>query len=130
MARKKDRVALGDSDSLSNNPFASLLKGVSSDVESGDAEPSAPAPVPGREWSLATTPRVVLRMERKGHGGKTVTVLTGFEAPPEALKALCKRLKKKLGCGARVVEGDVVLQGDLRDRARAWLLSEGVRRVG
>jgi translation initiation factor 1 len=129
MARKKDHITLGDSQSLGNNPFAALLEGSPTpSAPSGNTSTVTP-PAPSTEWTLASLPRVVLRMERKGHGGKTVTVLTGFEAPPGALKKLSRQLKKQMGCGARIMDSDVVLQGDLRERVRAWLLSQGVRRV-
>ena len=129
MARKKDHVALGDTESLGNNPFASLLQGVSADSEGEESSPREPVDAASSEWSLAAVERAVLRMERKGHGGKTVTLIAGLSAPPDSLEALCKRLRKHFGCGARVVDEDVVLQGDLRDRLRDWLLAEGVRRV-
>ena len=129
MARKKDRITLGDSQSLGNNPFAALREGSAESRDPGGNASAAAPPPPSTEWTLASLPRVVLRMERKGHGGKTVTVLTGFEASPGALKKLSRQLKKQMGCGARIVDSDVVLQGDLRERVRAWLLSQGVRRV-
>jgi translation initiation factor 1 len=129
MARKKDHVALGDTQSLGNNPFASLLEGVSASSEGEEGSPRELVDTVNSEWSLAAVDRAVVRMERKGHGGKTITVLAGLSAPPDSLEALCKRLRKHFGCGARIVDEDVVLQGDLRDRLRDWLLAEGVRRV-
>ncbi|MBM4279287.1 MAG: translation initiation factor [Deltaproteobacteria bacterium] len=71
--------------------------------------------------------KVVVRHERKGHGGKTVTVVSGIA--PAARDALCGALKKALGCGARVEGDDVVLQGELVDRAIAFLQARGAKKL-
>jgi translation initiation factor 1 (eIF-1/SUI1) len=56
-----------------------------------------------------------------------VTLVRGL--PQDDLQDWAKAARKALGCGASV-EGDaVVLQGDLRDRADAWLTAQGVRKV-
>ena len=76
---------------------------------------------------LSTLPRVVLRRERKGRGGKTVTVVEGV--PVLIAERLARALRKGLGCGARVEEGAVVLQGDQVERSAAWLIVRGVKKV-
>lgn len=96
-----------------------------------DQLPSAPAPAPA-----TTAPpvpkgpaRAVVRMERKGRGGKEATVIEKLELAPAALATWCKDLKSALGCGG-VVEGDaIVLQGDLRKRLGPLLEGRGVRQV-
>lgn len=98
---------------------------------SGAPEPAAPGPAArAPAWTVAAPEKVVVRMERKGHGGKTVTCLTGLDgAPADALDALARDLRKALGVGVRVEDGEVVVQGDQRDRLRAWLGKNGARRV-
>jgi translation initiation factor 1 len=66
-----------------------------------------------------------LRMERKGRGGKTVTVIDGLPRNAAFLKELCQDLKRAAGCGGAVLDGAVELQGDLRDRAREILVRRG-----
>jgi translation initiation factor 1 len=66
-----------------------------------------------------------LRMEKKGRGGKTVTVIFGLPANDEFLKSLCAELKRACGCGGATTEDGVELQGDLRDRVRAHLEQKG-----
>ncbi len=75
----------------------------------------------------AVPDRVVakLRMEKKGRGGKTVTVVFGLPANDEFLKSLCADLKRACGCGGATTEDGVELQGDLRDRVRAHLEKKG-----
>lgn len=66
-----------------------------------------------------------LRMEKKGRGGKTVTVVYGLPQNDQFLKDLSQELKKACGTGGAVVEGGVELQGDLRDRVRDVLAKRG-----
>jgi translation initiation factor 1 len=63
-----------------------------------------------------------LRMEKKGRGGKAVTVVDGLPNNAVFLKDLCQELKRACGTGGTVAEdGTVELQGDLRDRVREFL---------
>jgi translation initiation factor 1 len=66
-----------------------------------------------------------LRMEKKGRGGKTVTVVYGLPNNAEFLKTLCAELKKACGCGGATTEEGVELQGELRDRVRPILEKKG-----
>jgi translation initiation factor 1 len=64
-------------------------------------------------------------MEKKGRGGKTVTVVYGLPHNPGFLKDLSQELKRACGTGGTVVEGGVELQGDLRPRVRDVLAQRG-----
>jgi translation initiation factor 1 len=75
-------------------------------------------PIPGRIVAK-------LRLEKKGRGGKTVTVVAGLPQNAAFLKDLCQDLKRTCGTGGTVVDGGVELQGDLRDRVRESLLKKG-----
>jgi len=66
-----------------------------------------------------------LRMEKKGRGGKTVTVVDGLPRNSAFLKELSQELKRACGTGGAVLDGGVELQGDLRDRVRAVLEKKG-----
>jgi translation initiation factor 1 len=67
-----------------------------------------------------------LRMEKKGRGGKTVTVVHGLPNNAAFLKDLCQELKRACGTGGAVDEGAIELQGDLRDRVRECLTRKGI----
>ncbi len=69
--------------------------------------------------------RLRVRMERAGRKGKTVTVVTGFVGTTEDLKAFAKQLKTYLGIGGTAKDGEVIVQGDVRERVVAWLMREG-----
>ncbi len=75
----------------------------------------------------AVPSRVVakLRMEKKGRGGKTVTVVDGLPRNAAFLKDLAQELKRACGTGGTMVEGTIELQGDLRDRVRQFLAGKG-----
>lgn len=92
--------------------------------------PAAAPPAPPLPVAASRAPaRAVVRHERKGRGGKAVTVVEKLDLAPRELAAWLGDLKRALGCGG-AVEGDaIVLQGDLRDRVRALLEARGVRRV-
>jgi translation initiation factor 1 len=66
-----------------------------------------------------------LRMEKKGRGGKTVTVVYDLPRNAAFLKDLCQELKKTCGTGGAVDDGAIELQGDLRDRVREVLTKKG-----
>ncbi|MDP6934005.1 MAG: translation initiation factor [Myxococcota bacterium] len=90
----------------------------------------APTPTPPKGGlDLTGQPALHLQMERKGRGGKTVTVLCKLKANERLREQLARDLRRALGCGARVEGTDIVIQGDVRDRARKWLLARGVKKV-
>jgi translation initiation factor 1 len=66
-----------------------------------------------------------LRVEKKGRGGKTVTVVYGLPDNESFLKELSQELKRACGTGGTVGEGEVELQGDVRGRVRDVLTSKG-----
>jgi translation initiation factor 1 len=74
----------------------------------------ASEPVPAR-------PVAKLRMEKKGRGGKTVTVISGLPQNAAFLKELIQELKRACGTGGAVVDGEIELQGELRERVREVL---------
>ena len=66
-----------------------------------------------------------LRMEKKGRGGKTVTVVYGLPGNDAFLKDLAQRLKRECGTGGSVTEDGVELQGEMRERVRGILQGLG-----
>lgn len=68
-----------------------------------------------------------IKREKKGRGGKTVTVLYDWVLSAEDAKALSKLLKKKCGSGGAVKDKTIELQGDVRERVSAELAKLGYK---
>ncbi|MEB3272426.1 MAG: translation initiation factor [Prochlorothrix sp.] len=68
-----------------------------------------------------------IQASRKGRGGKTVTVITGFQSKPETLKELLKTLKGQCGTGGTVKDQTLEIQGDHRETLLASLMKLGYR---
>ena len=64
-------------------------------------------------------------MEKKGRGGKTVTLIKGFIGTEDDLKDLGKLLKTKSGVGGSAQEGEIIIQGDFKQRIIELLKTEG-----
>jgi|SRR5262245_10962303 len=75
--------------------------------------------------SVPTRVVAKMRVEKKGRGGKTVTVVYDLPNNAEFLKELSQELKRACGSGGTVAEGAVELQGDQRERVRDVLIKKG-----
>jgi translation initiation factor 1 len=69
--------------------------------------------------------RLRVSIEKKGRGGKTVTVVTGFVGSEEDLKELGRMLKSKCGVGGSSKDGEILIQGELKQRVIDLLKAEG-----
>ena len=87
----------------------------------------------GEEQEEATLApeRQKLRVWRdtKGRGGKVATIVRDFVGSTEDLQNLGRLLKQACGVGGSVKDGEIVIQGDVRDRLVALLLKEGYSRT-
>lgn len=66
-----------------------------------------------------------VKIEKKGRGGKTVTVVSGFIGREDDLKELGRMLKTKCGVGGSVKEGEILIQGEFRERIIELLKADG-----
>jgi putative translation initiation factor SUI1 len=83
-------------------------------AESEEAETLAPA-----------AQQLCVRIEKKGRGGKTATLVSGFVGTSADLADLGRTLKSKCGVGGSVKDGEILVQGDFRERVVSLLRSLG-----
>ena len=69
--------------------------------------------------------RLVVSIDRRARAGKQVTLVKGFVGSDEDLAALGKTLKVKCGVGGTAKDGEITIQGDLRDKVTALLNTMG-----
>ncbi len=69
--------------------------------------------------------RLTVRIDRRRRAGKQVTLVEGFVGRSEDLAALARTLKTRCGVGGSASDGEILIQGDLRDKVVALLTSMG-----
>lgn len=84
-----------------------------------DDEPAEAETLPAGKQKLRVS------IDRRGRAGKQVTLVTGFIGREEDLVALAKELKTKCGVGGSCKDGEILIQGDFRDRIVSLLQSMG-----
>lgn len=68
-----------------------------------------------------------ISLDKSGRAGKQVTLVTGFVGSSQDLDALTKDLKTKCGVGGSTKNGDILIQGDVRDKVMNLLTKQGYK---
>jgi translation initiation factor 1 len=102
---------------LKTNIVYSTNKNFINEVEENE---DVDTPAPGSQM-------LKIWLEKNSRGGKTVSVIKGFQGPEDELEKLAKMLKTKCGVGGSVKEGDILIQGDHREKILKILTDAGYK---
>lgn len=77
---------------------------------------------PAQETLPAAQQRLKVRLDTKHRAGKAVTLIEGFAGTTDDAETLGKKLKAFCGTGGSVKDGEIIVQGDNREKVLGWLL--------
>ncbi len=77
------------------------------------------------ETISASQQKLIIRLDTKHRAGKAVTLIDGFVGTSSDIETLGKKLKAFCGTGGSVKGGEIIVQGDNRDKVLLWLQKNG-----
>ena len=112
MAKEKKKII---------NDFGGIMYSTDPSFVYDDETTATDEPIPNAQQDLRVT------LDKKNRGGKAVTLITGFRGGDEKLVELAKMLKTKCGVGGAAKDGEILIQGDFRNKVILILQKEGYK---
>ncbi len=81
------------------------------------------------EIVLPAQQKLKVRLDTKHRAGKAVTLVEGFIGTAEDIEELGKKLKTYCGTGGSAKEGEIIIQGDQREKVMQWLGKNGYKQA-
>jgi len=104
------------------NAFSGLVFSTNPDLMKEEEETTEETLAPAAQ-------NLKVRLDKKQRAGKTVTLVDGFAGNNDDLAELGKKLKTKCGAGGSAKDGEILIQGDYKDKVVAWLKEWGYTRT-
>ena len=77
----------------------------------------------------AVAQKLRIRLDTKNRAGKAVTLITGFAGKEEDIEDLGRKLKASCGSGGSIKDGEIIIQGDHREKILQWLFKNGFKQA-
>ncbi len=103
------------------NDFGGIMYSTDPSFVYEDQQMESSQPIGNAQQDLRVT------LDRKNRGGKAVTLITGYIGNDEQIQVLAKFLKSKCGVGGAAKDGEILIQGDFRDKVILLLQKEGYK---
>ncbi len=104
------------------NSFSGLVFSTNPDLMKEEEEIEQNTPAPAAQ-------NLKVRLDKKQRAGKTVTLVEGFVGNDDDLMELGKKLKTKCGAGGSAKDGEILIQGDYKEKVVTWLKEWGYTRT-
>ncbi len=105
------------------NALSALVYSTNKDVVIPTGIPAEPATIDKPKQKLR------IRLETKQRGGKAATIIAGFVGTYQDMELLSKQLKNHCGCGGTAKDGEMLIQGDHREKIKKYLIELGYKDV-
>lgn len=104
-----------------NKDWKDALSALRANLGEPEAATSQDTDVEAAENKIIQKSPIKVVVDKKGRNGKIATIIEGFEIPQAEVEEIAKNLKKKLGVGGSVREGEILIQGNHKDAVSNYL---------